>query len=136
MIKIKSLIGPRAISKSLADNVHKIFLNALRERVKKIHLVRNLYFPGPGARLPLYGLQWKEYIYLAAGNSKQILISTLIHELIHFIFETSGGKRGEKKTLKAERRLFKIFSKEQKELLWQFIPKKYTLENIDSEGIK
>ncbi len=136
MVKIKTLIGQRPLEQLIVDRMHAIFLHALREQIKKVHLVRDLYFPGPGARLPLYGLQWKEYIYLGAGYSKRILISTLIHELIHFIFDTTSGKRGEKKTVRAERRLFKAFSKEQKEALWRFIPQKVTLENVDDEGIK
>lgn len=135
MLKLRDLTEPQHLPQETVDKAHALFLHALRERIRKIHLVRNLRYPGPGIGVPLFGLQWKKTIYLAGGCPKDLAVSTLIHELIHFVFKTSDRVRDEAKTLKAEFRLFEAFSEEQKEQLWHFIPKKVTLENVDDENL-
>ncbi len=135
MVKLEDLISKIPPSRKIIRETYLDLLNALEKRISKIHLVRNLYFPGPGVKPPLYGLQWDRFIYLDASSSKKILVQTLIHELIHFIFETTDSRREERKTRKAERVLCAAFSDEQKEALWRFIPKEITLENVDNEGL-
>lgn len=135
MLTIKDLIRPGRLSRKIANEAHKIFMHALRRRIKKVHSVRHLYSRDPKGKTTLDGLMWKGTIYIASRLGRDGRTTTMIHELIHFVFKLSGMKLDEKKTCKAEERLFNAFSWEQKDALWHFLPKKVTLENIDHENI-
>ena len=132
---MRDLTGAYPPTQEVVDKVHAMFMHALRERIKKIHLVRHLFYPGPGVMLKLDGLSWKKTIYISSRLGKDGRTTTLIHELIHFVFKLSDRKKDENKTLKAEARLFEKFSEAQRNAIWRFIPQKVTIENVNDEKL-
>ena len=145
MVSLKDLAGKNSPTPEVVNRAFDLFVHALNNKISKIHRVRHLFYPGTLEQFKrfgydqsqfeqeLSGLQLHDRIYISGTCSKTTAIRALIHELSHFLFDMSDERKWERAVLKIEHRLFRKFSDAQKEILWSYVPRKCTLENVDKE---
>ena len=145
MVRLEEVAGKDPPSNETVQKMFLWFIETLDHKIKKIHRVRHLFYPGTlkgfmqfgyskeQYKNELCGLQNRGRIYISITCSKRTAIRCLLHELSHFLFDLDDNAVEEKAALIIEKRFSKRFTREQKEKLWSYIPKKVTLENIDNE---
>ncbi len=147
-VSIFELIGKEPPAPEVVNRTFDLFLHALNNKIAQVHRVKNLYYPGTvkewtligysadRIKLPLWGLQMTDRIYINHNADKEGAIRILIHELLHFLFEFADHQKEEKAVTEIERRLWRRFSHAQIEILWQYVPRKVTLTIVDHEPKK
>lgn len=100
------------------DNLFLLFLDILRKGDVAVHRIKDLKNPDDGKKIS--GLLWNKKIYIEDGLDQAELIKTLIHELIHFIFDDLSVE--EILVVNMEELIWQKLSEEQKNQLWEYIP--------------
>lgn len=116
----------------IVDFIFKKILWFLENKMRGIYRIKNLMDPDkPKAKLD--GLVLREKIYLEHCYPRPYLIKVLIHEVSHRVFDNpqKSVRKNEEIVLGWEELLWKMFSKEQKQALGKFVPKRSSKEVPD-----
>ncbi len=105
---------------------------ALNSKIKGIYWVKELRRPRDG--VPAWGLLGGteiSEIYVSVRCDKEEAIKTLIHELTHYLFDYLNDATSEKLVRQIERLLWRRFSEQQRELLWDYLVRAPTIEKYE-----